>query len=135
MLSFAGIGFGICLVSTFVGSYYNTIIAWALYYLVMSFRSPLLYARCDNAWNTLQCVEPRHTENRTNESVSAATEFFKSVLEHGRCRCRCCCVVVLVVVVVAGVAVFVLLILLVLLRRNTLLRAEVSSSLNEVETH
>ena len=134
MLFFAGIGFGICLVSTFVGSYYNTIIAWALYYLVMSFRSPLLYARCDNTWNTLQCVEPRHTENRTNESVSAAAEFFKSVLEHGRCRCRCCCVVVVVVVVVV-VIVSVLLILLLLLRRHSLLRTEVWSSLNEVETH
>lgn len=31
-------GVGICLVAIYVGMYYNTIIAWALYYLVASFR-------------------------------------------------------------------------------------------------
>lgn len=72
---FCGIGYGICIVATFVGSYYNTIIAWALYYLVLSFRSTLLYSTCDNSWNSANCVEPSQS-NRTNTSVSAAAEFF-----------------------------------------------------------
>ncbi|XP_076452888.1 sodium-dependent serotonin transporter-like [Babylonia areolata] len=78
---FCGIGYGICIVATFVGSYYNTIIGWALYYLVTSFRSELLFATCDNSWNTAHCVKPTDS-NGTNDSVSAATEFFnRHVLE------------------------------------------------------
>lgn len=38
MFFFSGVGIGICLVAIYVGMYYNTIIAWALYYLVASFR-------------------------------------------------------------------------------------------------
>ncbi|KAK7088491.1 hypothetical protein V1264_022404 [Littorina saxatilis] len=73
---FCGIGFGICFVSTFVGAYYNTIIAYALYYLVMSFRSTMLYATCDNSWNSPDCVGPLDMANRSNMSVSSAVEFF-----------------------------------------------------------
>ncbi|KAL8591588.1 hypothetical protein ACOMHN_055555 [Nucella lapillus] len=72
---FCGIGYGICIVGTFVGSYYNTIIAWALYYLVISFRPTLLYATCNNSWNTPACV-PSVVSNRSNDSVSSAAEFF-----------------------------------------------------------
>ena len=34
-------GVGICFVALYVGMYYNTIIAWALYYLIASFRYDL----------------------------------------------------------------------------------------------
>ena len=34
----AGIGFGICFIATYVAFYYNTIIAWALYYMFASMR-------------------------------------------------------------------------------------------------
>lgn len=71
-----GVGYGICVVATSVGFYYNTLIAYALYYLVMSFRSPLVYASCDNKWNTPHCVTPAQIANRTNESVSSVTEFY-----------------------------------------------------------
>ena len=36
-----GVGVGICFVALYVGMYYNTIIAWALYYLIASFRYDL----------------------------------------------------------------------------------------------
>ena len=35
---FPGIGFGICFIASYVAMYYNTIIAWALYFLFSSFR-------------------------------------------------------------------------------------------------
>lgn len=41
-------GIGICcaIVSFIVGLYYNTIIAWCLYYLFLSFRSHLPWEKC-----------------------------------------------------------------------------------------
>ncbi|XP_060579195.1 sodium-dependent neutral amino acid transporter B(0)AT3-like [Ruditapes philippinarum] len=41
-----GIGIASAIVSFWVGFYYNTIIAWCLYYLVQSFMSPLPWAEC-----------------------------------------------------------------------------------------
>lgn len=41
-----GIGVACVMVSYIVGIYYNTIIAWCLYYLVQSFRSELLWSTC-----------------------------------------------------------------------------------------
>ena len=35
---FAGIGFGICVISSYVAMYYNTIISWAVFFLFNSFR-------------------------------------------------------------------------------------------------
>lgn len=35
---YTGIGFGICFIASYVAMYYNTIIAWALYFLFSSFR-------------------------------------------------------------------------------------------------
>lgn len=41
-----GIGFSCVMVSYIVGIYYNTIIAWCLYYFGQSFRSKLLWSSC-----------------------------------------------------------------------------------------
>ena len=38
--------------------YYNVIIAWALFYFILSFRSKLLWSNCGNWWNTERCFEP-----------------------------------------------------------------------------
>lgn len=72
-----GVGFGICVAATFVGAYYNTIIAWSVYYLIISLRSSLLFASCDNDWNTPACIAPSDISNHSNTSASSATEFFK----------------------------------------------------------
>ncbi len=38
--------------------YYNVLIAWALFYFVLSFRKRLLWADCGHWWNTDRCFVP-----------------------------------------------------------------------------
>ncbi|XP_073971535.1 serotonin transporter [Rhodnius prolixus] len=77
-----GIGYSICLLDIYMGMYYNTIIGWAVYYLVASFRSELPWTSCNNPWNTPNCTSILDKNATTNFSVSPATEFFqRSVLE------------------------------------------------------
>ncbi|KAF6206190.1 hypothetical protein GE061_017418 [Apolygus lucorum] len=79
-----GIGYAICVLDIYMGMYYNTIIGWAVYYLVASLRSELPWTSCDNLWNTANCT-PIEEINLRNHSVSPATEFFKlSVLEQDK---------------------------------------------------
>nr|KAG5698953.1 hypothetical protein BaRGS_024874 [Batillaria attramentaria] len=53
---FRGIGYGMVVMTSVVSLYYNVIIAWALYYMVMCFSSSLPWATCDNSWNSLGCI-------------------------------------------------------------------------------
>ncbi|MGH0164844.1 UNVERIFIED_CONTAM: hypothetical protein FKN15_004253, partial [Acipenser sinensis] len=57
------IGFAICIISLYVSFYYNTIIAWALYYFYSSFTSTLPWTSCDNVWNTPNCTNYFGTNN------------------------------------------------------------------------
>ncbi|CAL1534497.1 unnamed protein product [Lymnaea stagnalis] len=63
---FKGVGIGMICVSAIVCVYYNVIVAWTVYYLVMSFRAVLPWAHCDNAWNTIHCVDQSSRTNGTN---------------------------------------------------------------------
>ncbi|KAE8748532.1 hypothetical protein FOCC_FOCC004708, partial [Frankliniella occidentalis] len=75
-----GVGYAICLIDIYVGMHYNTIIGWALYYLVESFQAELPWTSCNNTWNTPNCT-PIMMEQQ-NGSTSPAKEFFeRSVLE------------------------------------------------------
>ncbi|KAM9526417.1 sodium-dependent serotonin transporter-like [Guaruba guarouba] len=81
---FKGIGFAICIIGLYVSFYYNTIIAWALYYLCSSFSGSLPWASCDNPWNTPHCTNyfGRSNVTWTNFSRSPAEEFYtRKVLE------------------------------------------------------
>ncbi|KAG8012042.1 Sodium-dependent serotonin transporter, partial [Nibea albiflora] len=51
-----GIGYAICIITLYVSFYYNTIIAWALFYFYSSFSSILPWTNCDNVWNTPDCT-------------------------------------------------------------------------------
>ncbi|ESO97939.1 hypothetical protein LOTGIDRAFT_104270 [Lottia gigantea] len=73
---FCGIGYGICFIATFIGSYYNTVIAWAVYYLIASFTAEVPWKSCNNSWNTPNCVSLQTAENITNTSSSPAEEYF-----------------------------------------------------------
>lgn len=76
-----GVGYAICLIDIYMGMYYNTIIGWAVYYLVASFQSELPWTRCDNEWNTKDC-RPVTSLNPLINSTSPAREFFeREVLE------------------------------------------------------
>ncbi|XP_048244690.1 sodium- and chloride-dependent GABA transporter 3-like [Haliotis rufescens] len=52
-----GIGIGQFLACTIGTIYYQTIIAWSIYYLVMSCASVLPWSTCGSEWNTELCLE------------------------------------------------------------------------------
>lgn len=65
-----GIGFASCIVSLFVGLYYNVIISWSVFYFSQSFQFPLPWDQCPlvkNATHTL--VEPEC-------EISSATTYY-----------------------------------------------------------
>ena len=76
----AGIGWGSVITTMIVSTYYNVVLAWALYFLGMSFTSHLPWADCSNSWNTPRCVARiNFTENDTflhdgNMSISYAND-------------------------------------------------------------
>ncbi|XP_018009290.1 sodium- and chloride-dependent creatine transporter 1 [Hyalella azteca] len=63
---FRGIGYAAISVCNLLNMYYIVIIAWALYYFVLSFQSTLPWATCGNWWNTAACVS-----DATNHSTLA----------------------------------------------------------------
>ncbi len=54
-----GVGWATVLINFMMAMFYNTIISWAVYYLVMSFGSifsELPWKGCGNHWNTNCCI-------------------------------------------------------------------------------
>uniref|UniRef100_A0A8C7JI84 Solute carrier family 6 member 4a n=1 Tax=Oncorhynchus kisutch TaxID=8019 RepID=A0A8C7JI84_ONCKI len=73
------VGFAICIIALYIAFYYNTIMAWALYYLLASFRPTLPWTTCSNPWNTVNCLRYLSTDSNvtwTNTSTSPAEEFY-----------------------------------------------------------
>ena len=50
-----GLGLGMMIVNAIFALYHNLQMAWVLYYLVNSFRSPLPWSVCGSSWNTEYC--------------------------------------------------------------------------------
>ncbi|KAM7068542.1 sodium-dependent serotonin transporter isoform 3-T3 [Molossus nigricans] len=75
---FKGIGYAICIITFYIASYYNTIMAWALYYLISSFTNQLPWTSCNNPWNTDNCTNYFSEGNVTwtQDSTSPAEEFY-----------------------------------------------------------
>ncbi|XP_068195982.1 sodium- and chloride-dependent GABA transporter 2-like [Antennarius striatus] len=76
-----GIGIG-QLIILFFNTTYILIEAWALFYLVFSFRSQLPWATCNNTWNTADCFEVQMVNSSTmnttqTNGTSAAIEFWE----------------------------------------------------------
>ena len=73
-------GYGIIVVATLVGAYYNTMIGWAFYFLVASFEPKVPWGLCNQTWNTPDCVTADSRINATDgELASSATEYFEYV--------------------------------------------------------
>ncbi|XP_027624524.1 sodium-dependent serotonin transporter, partial [Tupaia chinensis] len=86
---FKGIGYAICIIAFYIASYYNTIIAWALYYLISSFTGQLPWTSCKNSWNTGNCTNYFSEDNVTwtLHSTSPAEEFYtRQVLQIHRSK-------------------------------------------------
>ncbi|KAK1157516.1 sodium-dependent serotonin transporter-like isoform X2 [Acipenser oxyrinchus oxyrinchus] len=76
---FKGIGFAICIIALYIAFYYNTIMAWAMYYFLSSFNYQLPWTSCGNPWNTINCTNYLQSgDNVTWEphSISPAEEFY-----------------------------------------------------------
>ena len=52
MLSFLGIGFSMNIANAYLCIFYNMLIAYSLYFLVMSFRSTLPWQYCNPLWSS-----------------------------------------------------------------------------------
>ncbi|XP_037683361.1 sodium- and chloride-dependent glycine transporter 1 isoform X3 [Choloepus didactylus] len=69
---FKGVGYGMMVVSTYIGIYYNVVICIAFYYFFSSMTHVLPWAYCNNHWNTLDCAGVLDATNLTNGSRPAA---------------------------------------------------------------
>uniref|UniRef100_A0A182XLE7 Transporter n=1 Tax=Anopheles quadriannulatus TaxID=34691 RepID=A0A182XLE7_ANOQN len=69
-----GIGYGMILVSGMVMLYYNVIIAWTVFYMVVSFEDPLPWRGCQHEWATVNCFSYEEEDNclATNRSYYMA---------------------------------------------------------------
>ncbi|XP_075679164.1 sodium-dependent serotonin transporter-like isoform X2 [Dermatophagoides pteronyssinus] len=70
-----GLGYAICIIDIYMAMYYNTIIAWALYYFFISIGSlinlELPWQNCNNEWNTELCRTMQH--RRLESTISTIT--------------------------------------------------------------
>lgn len=62
---FRGLGFATNLVNQYLNIYYNVILAYSLYFLVLSFRAKLLWQDCNPAWSSVNCVDDYSPSNFT----------------------------------------------------------------------
>lgn len=67
--------------------YYNVIIAWALFYFILSFRKTLLWGDCGHWWNSKQCFVPGSQTGNVimNGTALNCTESFARNLSVTEC--------------------------------------------------
>ncbi|TKS80307.1 Sodium- and chloride-dependent glycine transporter 1 [Collichthys lucidus] len=73
---FKGVGYGMMVVSTYIGIYYNVVICIAFYYFFMSMTNLLPWTYCNNPWNTPDCsgVVGNSLANVTTSLVAGVSE-------------------------------------------------------------
>jgi hypothetical protein len=50
-----GLAFTAIIIDLFMAVFYNTVIAWAIYYLMLSFNTEVPWKTCNKDWNTVCC--------------------------------------------------------------------------------
>ncbi|XP_042662242.1 sodium- and chloride-dependent glycine transporter 1 [Tyto alba] len=87
---FKGVGYGMMVVSTYIGIYYNVVICIAFYYFFASMTHVLPWTYCSNAWNTPDCagvldgnlsshaaLNLTHVLNATQKRTSPSEEYWR----------------------------------------------------------
>ncbi|NXG21963.1 SC6A9 protein, partial [Grallaria varia] len=87
---FKGVGYGMMVVSTYIGIYYNVVICIAFYYFFVSMTHVLPWTYCSNPWNTADCMgvldgnvsshaalNLTHLLNTTQKRTSPSEEYWR----------------------------------------------------------
>ncbi len=76
-----GVGWATVLINFMMAMFYNTIISWAVYYLVMSFngfRTELPWKGCHHPWNTECCVAADVKEYQYTKQLANLTKILNA---------------------------------------------------------
>ncbi|XP_033126449.1 sodium- and chloride-dependent glycine transporter 1-like [Anneissia japonica] len=85
---FKGLGWGMTIITAMVCCYYNTIIAYIIFYLFASMTSELPWATCGHEWNTDLCslngtlINENGTHTHSNDSVRPSIEYWNKRVLH-----------------------------------------------------
>lgn len=75
-----GVGYGMMVVSTYIGIYYNVVICIAFYYFFMSMTNLLPWTYCNNPWNTPDCSGVVGQDGTLNTSLANTTSLVTEVV-------------------------------------------------------
>uniref|UniRef100_A0A8D0KID8 Transporter n=1 Tax=Salvator merianae TaxID=96440 RepID=A0A8D0KID8_SALMN len=78
---FKGIGYGMMVVSTYIGIYYNVVICIAFYYFFSSMTRVLPWTYCTNHWNTPDCNGVLNVTNGSTGSSFNVTQILNQTLK------------------------------------------------------
>ena len=80
-----GLAFTTLIINLFMAMFYNTVIAWSVYYLFLSFKSVVPWKDCDNSWNTYCCF-PINDLNKipiVRKNLLLQTEKYQKIYDNG----------------------------------------------------
>ncbi|XP_074858276.1 sodium- and chloride-dependent glycine transporter 1 isoform X3 [Carettochelys insculpta] len=77
---FKGVGYGMMVVSTYIGIYYNVVICLAFYYFFSSMTRLLPWTFCSNPWNTPDCAGVLDTPNGSAAPALNLSQLFNRTL-------------------------------------------------------
>ncbi|XP_063874832.1 sodium-dependent nutrient amino acid transporter 1-like isoform X2 [Scylla paramamosain] len=77
-----GIGYGQLVSACYVATYYGSVMALTVYYLVMSFSKVLPWSVCDDAWADENCVDSSSTNVTYTDNLQSSSEqyYYRYVL-------------------------------------------------------
>ncbi|XP_053107091.1 sodium- and chloride-dependent glycine transporter 1 isoform X3 [Hemicordylus capensis] len=78
---FKGVGYGMMVVSTYIGIYYNVVICIAFYYFFSSMTRVLPWTYCNNPWNTVDCTGVLDVTNTSVGSSLNLTQLLNQTLK------------------------------------------------------